>query len=356
MMNLYAIILAGGKGTRFWPKSLPERPKQLLPILSEQTMLEETISRVSPCIPPERVIVVTSQDLVPEVTPLVNPQTTVLAEPLGRNSAPAIAFATAYLLAVNPDAVMAVLPADHYIAQPKPFLSALQIAAATASRDNMLVTFGIPPTRPETGYGYIQVGETIDIQNGVTVAKADQFHEKPDLQTAHSFLRHGNFRWNSGMFVWSVATIAQAFEIYLPEMYALMRELSTAIHTKDEPAAILHFFQAVESISIDYGIMEKAQNVAVVSGDFHWDDVGSWASLERVYEKDAHGNVRHGDCHTLDVKRSVLYADQGQIAAIGISDLIVVRTDDITLVCPKDRAQDVKRLLENIEKESENEN
>lgn len=348
MVNLYGIILAGGKGERFWPKSVANHPKQLLPIISDRSMLEETIDRMSPLISSDRIMVVTGDEISAIVRHLIPSSSRVLVEPVGRNSAPAIAFATAYLLKKDPAAVMIILPADHYIPDKDLFLEAVRVAAQFASHHSYLVTFGIPPTRPETGYGYIQVDDVLQKEDHTTVFMARTFHEKPDLTTAKRFLLEGNFCWNSGMFVWSVDAIANAFRRYLPTMYRQMITLSKAIDTDDEQRATQHFFENVESISIDYGIMEKAEQVAVVSAKFRWDDVGSWASLERVYETDDQRNVVKGRCVSLDTTDSILYADDGLIATIGISNLIVVRTDDTTLVCSKDQAQKVKKILDLI--------
>ncbi len=347
---IHGVIMAGGSGTRFWPESRKNRPKQLLRITGRSTMIRATVERVLPEIPFQRIMVVTGivhaeeiRNQIPELS-----EGMIVAEPVGKNTAPCIALAAYKLMKADPHAIMAVLPADHLIQKEAEFLEALTLGAEVASEGDHLLTFGIVPNRPETGYGYIQLGAAEREIGTTKFYKVRRFVEKPDRAKAEAYLASGNFMWNSGMFIWHVRTIIQAFETYLPAISKVMEAVSPALNTPDESAAVVEAYAAVESISIDYGIMEKADNVLTVPIDVGWSDVGSWASLDEVWECDAGGNVAKGQCVLIDSRRCVVSSPAKLATLIGLDDLIVVDTPDALLVCRKDRAQDVRKLQDRL--------
>lgn len=345
---LHGVIMAGGSGTRFWPESRKNRPKQLLTIAGKRTMIRATVERILPQVPFPRIMVVTGvahadeiRNQIPELA-----QGMVVSEPVGKNTAPCIALAAYKLRKTDPDGIMAVLPADHLIQNEEGFREALAIASEAARAGDRLVTFGIVPHRPETGYGYIQLGPAEREIRDKTFYRVHRFVEKPDLPRAEEYVASGNYLWNSGMFIWHVQAITRAFETYLPGMSALMEDILPALNTPDEPEAIARVYADVQSISIDYGIMEKADNVLTLPIDVGWSDVGSWASLDEVWECDTNGNAAKGQCVIIESKRCVVSSPRKLTAVIGLEDLVVVDTADALLVCRKDRAQDVRQLQE----------
>ena len=344
---IYSVILAGGKGERFWPKSRGLLPKQLIAITSEKTMLEETIARIEPFTLREHVVIVSTQNLMPSILAAVPnfPINNILLEPCGRNTAPAIGLAAVFIEKEDPDATMVVLPADHYIPDRDSFADAIRFAAGIAGERKALVTFGIKPTRPETGYGYIEVDGISEKSASPALYEVSRFREKPDLETARTFLESGRHFWNSGIFVWTVPTILGAFREHMPEMYENLIKLGEHLGDEDERDAIGAFYSDARSVSIDYGVMEKADDVFMVSGDFFWDDIGSWSALERVYTPDGNGNILKGDCVVHDCHDSILFSEDGMIAGIGVKDIVVVRIGDVTLVCDKNRAQEVREIV-----------
>jgi mannose-1-phosphate guanylyltransferase len=347
---IHGVIMAGGSGTRFWPASRKNRPKQLLRIAGQRTMIRATVERILPEIPFQRIMVVTGmvhaaeiRNQIPELS-----EGMVVAEPVGKNTAPCIALAAYKLVKTDADAIMAVLPADHLIRQEAEFREALRIGAEVAMAGDHLLTFGIVPHRAETGYGYIQLGATEREIGSRKFFKVQRFVEKPDRAKAEEYVASGNFMWNSGMFIWHAGTIIRAFETYLPSISRVMEAISPALNTPDEPAAIAHAYAAVQSISIDYGIMEKADNVLTVPIDVGWSDVGSWDSLDAIWDCDARGNAVKGRCVAIDSRGCVVSSPDKLTALIGLENLIVVDTPDALLVCRKDRAQDVRKLQERL--------
>ena len=352
---LHAVIMAGGSGTRFWPRSTKERPKQFLKIFGDRTMLQQTVDRIEPIIPAERVWIITNQryvQLVEEQLPDV-PESNIIGEPVARNTAPCVASAAALLREKDPDATMVVLPADHSISNPDKFISILETAAQKANQDDALITIGIRPDRPETGYGYIEFdkksGETL---KGNDVKKVIQFREKPDLKTARQFIYSGNFLWNSGMFVWKASTIVDQFNKHLPDIYEQLEELEPAVGTEQQTEAVNTFYHNCPSISIDYGIMEKAETVYVVPGEFGWNDVGSWRAVYDLREKNEQGNVIQSDSAILESSENNLVHSENNklIALVGVKNLAVVETDDAILVCNLDESQGVKQVVEALKK------
>lgn len=335
---LYGVILAGGFGERFWPKSKPDTPKQLLSITSQKTLLEETLDRIAPLIPKERILIVTNKDIGTKILCAVSILTTdnIIVEPCRKNTAPAIALASLYLKNKDEDAVMVVLPSDHFIPDKEKFLKTLSTAYELAKEREHLITFGIKPTRPETEYGYIEVGKKVGNSYEVNA-----FREKPDIETAKKFLSKGGYLWNSGMFIWHVETILDAFSKFMPELYSGLMKINNELSLEE-------FFQDVQNISIDFGIMEKAKNILMIEGDFTWDDVGSWKALERIYPKNENGNVVVGEHIGINTQNCIIVGEKKLIATIGISDLIVVDTQEATFVCPKERAEEVKKIVEKL--------
>jgi mannose-1-phosphate guanylyltransferase len=349
--EVYAVIMAGGSGTRFWPASRPSRPKQFLPITGGRPMITETVERLDGLVPMERVLVVTAEsqrELVHEALPGLPPEN-VLAEPCAKNTGPCVAWAAYEVAARNPAAVQVVLPADHVIQPEEAFQRTLGAAVAEAAEADFLVTFGIVPAYPATGYGYIEAGDRGADRNGIAVHAVARFVEKPDLPTAERFLSEGTYLWNSGMFVWRTDVIMAALREHLP---AVCQELDRLAGGAD----LGEVYGRLPSVSVDVGVLEKATNVRMLPIDYRWSDVGSWAALPEVLEADAAGNVAAIPANALlvaeDAQDCVAYAEDDEvIALVGVKGLIVVRAGKRTLVCPRDRAQDVRRVVARLEAE-----
>ncbi len=342
---LHAVILAGGRGERFWPLSRRDRPKQLLPLIHGRTLLEETLDRLAGVVEPARVLVVTSQTLVASVSSALERHraAAVYGEPAGRNTAPAVTYAAVRVRRTDPDAVCVVLPSDH-IVEPIAAFSADLERAVRLAEDGLLVTFGIPPTRPETGYGYLEAGAPIE---GVTsAARVRAFREKPDAATAAAYLASGQHLWNSGMFVWRADALLRAVGDAMPALAALARQLAAEWVEPDGGEAADRFYREAEAVSVDYGVMERVANIALVHASFAWDDVGSWAAMSRIAPPDADGNVALGTVIARDTRDSILVSDGGLVAALGVEGLVIVRAGEITMVAPVDRAEEVRSLVE----------
>ncbi len=338
------MILAGGRGERFWPLSRAAHPKQLLSLAGRHSLLRQTVSRVRPVVPPERMFVITSRGIEGRVRSELSGLTgvNVVGEPFSRNTAPALALASVLILRRSPDAVCAVLPSDHVVGQKARFLRNLRQAARAAGHGG-LVVFGVKPTRAETGYGYIHVGGR-EPAMGPGTFKVKRFVEKPDRLRAEQFLKSGEHYWNSGMFVWRADVLLEGVKRHMPGLYADLGRFERSLTRKTRSAALREFYSGVRAESIDYGLLEKSRNIVMVEADFDWDDLGSWASLERVRGRDRNGNISHGKTLALDTTDCVLFSRQGLVAALGVRDLVIVRTEDVTLVCSRDAVQDVKRI------------
>ena len=340
--------MAGGRGERFWPKSRKRMPKQFLSLTDDgKTMIQLTVERILPLVDLEDVYIVTNRDYLPlvqEQLPAL-PQQNILCEPVGRNTAPCIGLGAVHISQKYDDAVMFVLPSDHLIKYNTIFLNTLSDAAEIAGQGDNLVTLGITPDYPETGYGYIKFNPEETLARAFAV---DRFVEKPDLETAKTYLATEQYLWNSGMFIWKVSTILKNLEQYLPETYAGLLKIKNAIGTEEERSVLEGEFEAFRSESIDYGIMEKAQHIYTLAGSFGWDDVGSWLAVERIRQSNEFGNVITGNAITVDTKNTVIEGGKKLIATVGVENLIVVDTEDALLNCEKDSAGNIKKVLENL--------
>ena len=348
---MYAVIIAGGRGERFWPASRLHKPKQFLNLVGKMTMLRATYDRILKIVPPENIIVVTNKilskrvrDLIPELRPR-----NILIEPKARNTAPAIGLAALYIMEIDPDAVMAVFPADHVIRNQTKFAQAVKRARKTAERTDGLVTIGITPKGPETGYGYIQAILTQEIQGSY---KVRAFAEKPTYGTAKRFIKSGDFFWNSGMFIWKASVILREMEENIPEIYEPLAKLSGHFNSKGFAAKLKKAFSAIRATSIDYAVMEASQNVHMVKGEFEWNDLGSWEALYSLSRKDKQANVIDGDVITIDTKNTLIKATGKFVVTIGLKNMIVVATEDAFLVAPRDKAQEIKDMVESLKKGS----
>jgi len=353
--HLYAVIMAGGSGTRFWPLSREKMPKQLLKIGGEDTLIRQTVGRILPLTPMEDIFIVTNQPLAESINHQLTPKFgrswdgNFILEPEAKNTAPALGLAALHLERVDPDSVMIVLAADHAIGKGDAFLNVLRRAAA-AARFGYLVTLGIKPDRPETGYGYIKSGEKCPEAGIDDVSKVEAFVEKPDLDTAKEYLKKGNYYWNSGIFIWQTGTLLAEIEKRQPSLHKGLLEIRESIGTDKETEVVKEVFKKFDSLSIDYAVMEKTDRAAVIPADIGWSDVGSWTALDDVSEKDASGNVIIGNVIDIGSRDSIVYAEKRLVATIGLRDAVVVDTPDATLVCSKDRAQDVKKVVDELKK------
>lgn len=352
---IFAVIMAGGSGTRFWPLSREKMPKQLLKIGSEDTLIQQTVDRVLPLIEREHIFIVTNQGIAVDIeTQLMQRfggswDRNLILEPEAKNTAPALGLSAIHLERIDPDGIMVVLSADHAIRNVKAFQECIRTAAAAAQQD-YLVTLGIKPNRPETGYGYIKAGEPCRESGLSGVSRVERFVEKPDLKTAQGYLQSGQYYWNSGMFVWKVRAFLQEIERHLPSLHQGLMEVRKSIGSGREADTVRALFSRLDPVSIDYGIMEKTGRAAIVPADIGWSDVGSWTALEEVTDKDASGNIISGNVIDIDSTDSVVYAEKRLVATIGLNNTIVVDTPDATLVCSRDRAQDVKRIVDELKK------
>ncbi|MDZ7717744.1 MAG: mannose-1-phosphate guanylyltransferase [Balneolaceae bacterium] len=352
---VYAVIMAGGAGTRFWPKSRESNPKQFLNLFGETSMIQKTVERLDGFVDGEQVVVVTNQDYVSLVQSQLSSVEPIhiIGEPVARNTAPCIASAAALLNKKDPESVMIVLPADHVIGKPEEFKRVLNTAVETAKTQDSLVTIGIKPNRPETGYGYIHRSEETVVEGfSHPVYRVQKFTEKPNIEKATEFFESGDYLWNSGIFIWKTSTILEAFKNHLPEIFTQAEKLKESDFTKED---VREFYESCPSISIDYGIMEKADKVHVIPGDFDWNDVGSWTAVHELSDKDSEENATVKG-KTLYVNSSGNYVSTNGkklVAFAGVDNVALVETDDAILVVNLDQAQDVKEVVEELKKDEE---
>ena len=353
MRDRYVVIMAGGRGERFWPASRLKRPKQLLPIVGETPMLAQTMERVGESIPPDHIFVITNEeqvDSVREVCPDI-PVENLVGEPVGRDTAPAVALASLLVKQKDADALFCILPADHVIHDSAGFQDVLDVAFEAAEQEEVLVTIGIAPTFPSTGYGYIQTGKVAAKAQNLPVYEVVEFKEKPEKATAEAYLESGNYFWNAGMFVWSVRTLDHALAEHAPELSQAFQKMDEEINSGTALSSVLaKHYPALEKISIDYALMENATNVVVVESAFDWDDVGEWSAIARHVPRDGNQNSTQGDVMLRESRNTLSVAHEGHtIALLGVEDLIVVTTPDATLVCHRDHAQNIKKLVQDLQ-------
>lgn len=346
--NFYSVIMAGGRGSRFWPRSRKKSSKQILNIIGKNTMIQDTVYRTDGLITPDRIYIVTNQLLRDEIIEQVPevPEDQVIAEPKARSTAPALGLAAAMIYKKDPDAIIAAFAADHLIEDDDLLQQDLTFAAQIAEERDLLVTFGVPMLRPETGFGYILAGETITESDGTRARKVVHFTEKPNRETAESFLSNPDYFINSGMFVWKARVLLEEIDIHLPDLGKGLKKIASRLGTPLEAKMIGEIFPAFKSISIDYGVMEKSERVAMVPARFGWNDIGSWSSLYEVWPKDENGNASIGRKLSIDTKNSLIYSPKKFVATIGLEDIVIVETEDALLVCHKDRAQDVSKIVD----------
>jgi mannose-1-phosphate guanylyltransferase len=352
--QLYATIMAGGSGTRFWPASRAARPKQFLPIAGERPMLRATFDRLEGLVPAERILVVTAAsqaDLVRECLPDL-PAQNLIAEPTARNTAAAVALGAFETARRDPQAIQLVLPADHHISPVESFRATLAAGAVEAESERTLVTFGIRPDHPATGYGYIETGDRLREIEGHVVHAVSRFVEKPDRARAEQFLASGRFLWNAGIFCWRADAILEAFAAHQPEIHRALADIGA------HDPRLSDVYPGLPSLSVDVGVMERSDRVRTVPIDYTWNDVGSWAALAEVDAAGPDGNWRRlaegAELITADSKGCIAYAEDSElIAIVGLDDVVVVRAGERTLVCPRERAQDVKRIVESLKERGE---
>lgn len=350
---MYAVIMAGGRGTRFWPRSREKKPKHLLDIVSDRTIIQETVDRISPLVKPENILIVTGQkharelmQQLPEV-----PAKNILIEPVGRNTAPCIGLAAVHVQKRCQDDVMIVLPSDHGIADHARYRKVIAAAAKAAEKGNALVTVGLKPTSPHTGFGYMEGGASVGQIAGHALLRVKAFREKPDRKKAETFVKSGNFFWNSGMFIWKASTIINEIERFLPDLYSGLMTIKASLGKSSEAKILSTIYKGLASISIDYGVMEKAQDVFVIPASFGWSDVGSWDTLWEISAKDKNGNAATGGSQAIfeNTENALVYSPKKLVALIGMEDVIVVETKDALLVCKKGQSQDVKKIVDMLE-------
>lgn len=347
-MKKTALIMAGGRGERFWPKSRKSLPKQFLSLTDDgRTMIQLTVERIRPLIDLEDIYISTNQayrGLVMEQLPGIPPEN-ILCEPVGRNTAPCIGLGAVHIAKKYEDAVMMVLPSDHLIKYNQMFLNALKDGCSIAEKGKNLVTIGITPDYPETGYGYIKF---LPQQADGNAYAVERFVEKPDMETAKEYLESEEYLWNSGMFIWKVSTILDNMKSMLPDLHQGLFNIAEAIGTDKQEMVLEKVFPELESVSIDYGVMEKAENIFILPGVFGWDDVGSWLAVERIQKSNESGNVVTGNIITINSKNNIIQGGKKLIAAVGLENLIIVDTEDATLICDKGSTPDIKLVLENL--------
>lgn len=353
----FIVIIAGGKGERFWPQSRAARPKHLLPVVGATPLLTQTLNRVKALAPAKNIFVITSAIQAKEVARVCRgliPPANIVAEPAGRDTAAAVGLAAALVGARDPKGVFAVLPADHVIHDTKAYQADLRAAIAAAGAAEVMVTIGIPPNEPATGFGYIQRGEEwARVGSGKTektVFEVKRFVEKPILELAEAYLKSGDYVWNAGMFVWSVPVVEAAFAAYAPDLDAGLKKIRTALKKKQPLAAVLKkVYPSLVKISVDYALLEKSTNVVVLPASFDWDDVGAWPAVAKHFQADAAGNVGRGEVIIEQGSGNIVFGEAGHLVTLlGVDNLVVVHTKDATLVMPKAKAQEIKALLARV--------
>ena len=348
---MYVAILAGGSGTRLWPLSRSKRPKQLLSLISDRSLIQETVDRVEPLVAADQVFVVSEQshsDDIRAQLPAI-PAANFVIEPVRRGTAPALALASLIIQSVDPDAVMASLHSDAVIGNPDELLRALRLARRVASSSDYLVTLGVRPSYPATNFGYVEMAEPLEEVSAGEVRRAARFVEKPDAERAVGFVESKRYLWNSGIFVWRVSVIMDHFQRLMPQLYSHLMEIKPALGTERQDRVIAEVYPRMEKETIDYGVMERAPRVAVVPTDLQWNDVGSWSELMGVSEPNQGSNLVRGIHVGLDTENTLVFAGTKPVVTIGLQDLVIVDTEDVLLVARRDRAHEVKKIVEQLE-------
>lgn len=351
MANLWAIILAGGYGTRFWPLSRRKRPKQFLPIISDKSMIQETIDRIFPIVSPERIVVIAPKDLITTTRKEIFKYKgiRIVEEPSGKNTAPSIILACSYISRLEEDSTVIVLPSDHYIGKKEEFLKAVNASFHLSQELESLFTFGIKPTSPETGYGYIQINrEKLHSYDGEKFFEVLKFVEKPSKDVAEEYLKSGDYFWNSGMFLWKISVFRDALKRFAPEYFEIYEDLERV--SLNQKGKLLEIWDRVKPLSIDYALMERANSILMVRAEFEWSDVGSWNSLYQIWGVTSDENSLKGDVYTMDSSGCLVYSDKKMVSLIGVKDIIVINTEDALLVCHREHSQKVKDLVETLKK------
>ena len=350
---MYAAIIAGGAGTRLWPRSRQHKPKQFQALYSSNTLLQETTQRLQPLIKRENIYVIANQSHEKVVKEQLDwlPEGNFVGEPMGKDTAPAVGVIATIIHHHDPDAVILVSPADHVILKEKSFRRLLEAAEQVAKEGSNIVTIGIKPTAPETGYGYIQMSENHQHIDDIEIHEVISFKEKPDLMTAEEYVSSWYYVWNSGMFIWSVETILQLYRDHAPDIYKLLLRYDNAIGTPNESKVFEDIYEAFPRISVDYAILERAKNIFVIPASIGWSDLGSWTSLRDIKEADEDGNIIVGEHVGIDTHNCLIHSHDRLITTIGLDNMIVVDAGDTVLVLPSGRSQDIKRLLEELKKE-----
>jgi len=346
-MKNYGVIMAGGGGTRFWPLSRQKTPKQLLNLSGNGLMINETIDRISTVIDPDHIFIVTNENQGDKMKYCVGNRIKdehILCEPAARNTTACIGYAAFEIVQKYGDGIMCIFPSDHYIKNQQEFNRVLEKAIKAAENDDKLITIGITPTFPSTGYGYIN----FDKSSGKDIYEVNRFVEKPNLETAKSYIASGQYAWNSGMFIWKASTILNNIERFLPKVYHCLKRIADSMNTDMEKQILRQIYGNIPNISIDYGVIERSDDVMVILGDFGWSDVGSWDNLGALYDVDEKGNIIKGTQVNINTKNCISYAENRLIATIGIENMIIVETDDAILVCRKDQAQNVKEVVDQL--------
>jgi mannose-1-phosphate guanylyltransferase len=349
--HAYAVIMAGGSGTRFWPLSRRKHPKQLLELFGRGTLLEQTVARLRPLIPPERVYIYTSEIILPEVRrrlPQI-PRAQIIAEPASRNTAPTLGVAAHEICRRDPQGLMIVLPADHIIEKPAEFLRVLRAGGELAAQDDSTVVIGLKPTRPDTGFGYVRIGSASKRVGGQKIYPVEQFTEKPPLAVAKKYVASDRYLWNGGMFIWRASTLLENFAKHQPKMADQLAKLA-ALGGPNSPRNFRRLFPQFEKISIDFAIMEKISDIQAVSADIGWNDVGSWAVVYDLNKKDAEANVRPAHSLALDSRGNMIVSKKKFVVTVGVENLVIVETDDALMVCPRERSQDVGKAVQALDK------
>ena len=350
MKNAYAVILAGGSGERFWPLSTKARPKQFISLFNGRPLLSLAVERLEGVMPTDRIFIITAERLVEDTADAARnvPRVNIIGEPCKRDTAPAIAVACGLVKQRDPDGVVCILTADQLMSDVETFRQTLLDSIKVASEHDSIVTMGIQPTYAATGFGYVKSGKPLETHTVTLFNKSEGFVEKPDEDQALHYLHSGNFYWNAGMFIWSTSVMTKALEQYAPDLHELAETVAECRSYEALQASLSSIYPSLRAISIDYAVMEHVDNIIMARGSFGWDDVGSWPAVAGHFAADMNGNVVIGSCEQMDSKNNIVVSENRLTALIGVRGLVVVHSENATLICPRDRAEHVKKLIRRI--------